>query len=165
MSRPTVAIINRQALRDNLALADALAPTSKSMPMVKANAYGHGAVEVCKTLSCAPAFGVACVEEALALRDAGIQQPLLLLEGTFSADEVNVAAENNFWLMVENEAQKEAILSASTKKSGDYLVGYRYWHASPRFSARGYRTTLSRSSSVKQGCRNDCSSNPFCLRG
>ena len=123
MSRPTVAIINRQALRDNLALADALAPTSKSIPMVKANAYGHGALEVCKTLSCAPAFGVACIEEALALRDAGIQQPLLLLEGTFSADEVNVAAENNFWLMVENEPQKEAILSASTKKAVTIWLG------------------------------------------
>ena len=99
MSRPTVAIINRQALRDNLALADSLAPASKSMPMVKANAYGHGALEVCKALQNAPAFGVACIEEAVELRSAGIEQPILLLEGTFSADEVQIAAENNLWLM------------------------------------------------------------------
>jgi alanine racemase len=81
--------------------------------MVKANAYGHGAVEVSKALSAqAPAFGVACIEEAIALRDAGIEQPILLLEGTFSNDEVNTAAQNNFWLMVENENQKRAIIDA-----------------------------------------------------
>ena len=123
MSRPTVAIINRQALRDNLALADLLAPASKSMPMVKANAYGHGALEVCKALQNAPAFGVACIEEAVALRSAGIEQPILLLEGTFSADEVEVAAENNFWLMVENEAQKQAVLTSSSTQAVNVWLG------------------------------------------
>ena len=37
MARPTVAIIDRQALRDNFMLAQSLAPDSQSMPMVKAN--------------------------------------------------------------------------------------------------------------------------------
>ena len=74
MARPTEAIIDRQALRDNLAIAQSLATQGKSMPMVKANAYGHGAIEVSKALAdVAPAFGVACIEEALALRDAGIK--------------------------------------------------------------------------------------------
>ena len=103
MSRPTVAIIDRQALRHNFALAQSLAPTAKCMPMVKANAYGHGALEVSLALAeQAPAYGVACIEEALDLRNAGIQQPILLLEGTFSRDEVDTASLNNFWLMVEN---------------------------------------------------------------
>ena len=115
MSRPTAAIIDRQALRHNFALAQSLAPTARCMPMVKANAYGHGAVEVSKALSAqAPAFGVACIEEALALRDAGIEKPILLLEGTFSNDEVNIAAQNNFWLMVENDNQQRAIIDANT---------------------------------------------------
>ena len=77
MSRPTVAIINRQALRDNLALADSLAPASKSIPMVKANAYGHGALEVCKALQHAPAFGVACFDEAVALTSPALEQPII----------------------------------------------------------------------------------------
>lgn len=123
MSRPTLAIINRQALRDNLALADSLAPASKSIPMVKANAYGHGALEVCKALQNAPAFGVACIEEAVALRSAGIEQPILLLEGTFSADEVAVAADHNFWLMVENEPQKQAILTSTAEKKVTIWLG------------------------------------------
>ena len=114
MARPTVAIIDRQALRDNFMLAQSLAPDSQSMPMVKANAYGHGALEVCGALAdMAPAFGVACIEEAIALREAGVKQPILLLEGTFSKDEVAIAAQNDFWLMVENTDQKEAVLTAS----------------------------------------------------
>ena len=114
MSRPTVAIIDRQALRDNFMLAQSLAPDSQSMPMVKANAYGHGALEVCGALAdMAPAFGVACIEEAIALREAGVKQPILVLEGTFSKDEVAIAAQNDFWLMVENTNQKEAVLTAS----------------------------------------------------
>jgi alanine racemase len=113
MSRPTVAIIDRQALRHNFALAQSLAPTAKCMPMVKANAYGHGALEVSLALAeQAPAYGVACIEEALDLRNAGIKQPILLLEGTFSRDEVDTASRNNFWLMVENENQKRAIIDA-----------------------------------------------------
>lgn len=116
MSRPSSAIIDIQALRDNFSLAQSLAPASKAMPMVKANAYGHGAVEVAKALADrAPAYGVACIEEALALREAGIKQPILLLEGTYSAEEVPLAAQENFWLMVENSPQVEAIIRAKLK--------------------------------------------------
>ena len=116
MSRPSTAIIDIQALRDNFLLAQSLAPDSKTMPMVKANAYGHGALAVAKALEdLAHAFGVACIEEALALREAGIKQPILLLEGTYSADEVPVAEQENLWLMVENKPQVEAILNAQLK--------------------------------------------------
>ena len=67
MSRPTSAIIDLQALRENFLLAQKLAPKAKSMPMVKANAYGHGMLEVASALADnAPAFGVACIEEAIA---------------------------------------------------------------------------------------------------
>ena len=69
MSRPTRAVIDLQALRHNYQLAQSLAPESKTIPMVKANAYGHGAVKVSQALAdIAPAFGVACIEEALELR-------------------------------------------------------------------------------------------------
>lgn len=113
MSRPTSAIIDLKALRENFYLAQQLAPNSKSMPMVKANAYGHGMIEVANALAdSAPAFGVACIEEALALRKANIKQPILLLEGPHSADEIGIAAKHGFWLMLENHNQLQAILSA-----------------------------------------------------
>jgi len=114
MTRPTVAIIDLKALRANFDLVKSLAPEASIIPMVKANAYGHGMVEVCRALSqSAPAFGVASIDEALVLREAGIKQPILLLEGTFSSDEVEIAAANNFMLMIENSAQKDAIINAS----------------------------------------------------
>ena len=113
MSRPTRAVIDIQALRHNYQLAQSLAPESKTIPMVKANAYGHGAVKVSQALAdIAPAFGVACIEEALELRDAGIKQPILLLEGAFDAAELKLAATKGFWVMVENHQQKEAIINA-----------------------------------------------------
>ena len=113
MSRPTSAIIDLQALRDNFSLAQKLSPNAKSMPMVKANAYGHGMIEVAQALAdSAPAFGVACIEEALALRKANIAQPILLLEGPHSADEVGIAEQHGFWLMLENHNQLQAVLSA-----------------------------------------------------
>ncbi|MGB2115521.1 MAG: alanine racemase [Porticoccaceae bacterium] len=113
MSRPTSAIIDLQALRENFFLAQKLAPNCKSMPMVKANAYGHGMVEVANALAdSAPAFGVACIEEALALRKVNIKQPILLLEGPHSADEVGIAEKHGFWLMLENHNQLQAVLSA-----------------------------------------------------
>jgi alanine racemase len=124
MSRPTQATINLQALRDNFALAQSLAVDSQTMPMVKANAYGHGMVKVAQALAeVAPAFGVACIEEALELREAGISQPILLLEGTFSADEVNTAALKGFWLMVENHPQKEAVINADIAQQVNIWLG------------------------------------------
>ncbi|MDG1495655.1 MAG: alanine racemase [Porticoccaceae bacterium] len=113
MSRPTRAVIDLQALRHNYQLAQSLAPKSKTVPMVKANAYGHGAARVAEALSdLAPAFGVACIEEALELRDAGIKQPILLLEGGFDAAELQLAATKGFWVMVENHRQKDAVINA-----------------------------------------------------
>lgn len=113
MSRPTRALIDLDALRHNYKLAQSLAPASKTMPMVKANAYGHGAVTVAEALAdSAPAFGVACIEEALELRAAGIKQPILLLEGIFDASEIKLAARHGLWLMVENHRQQDAIISA-----------------------------------------------------
>ncbi len=114
MSRPTKALIDLTALRHNYALACRLGPQDKTLAVIKANAYGHGAIHIARELEAAvPAFGVACIEEALALRQAGVNKPILLLEGTFTADEVAIAVEQNFWLMVENKHQVQAIVDAS----------------------------------------------------
>jgi alanine racemase len=83
------------------------------MAIIKANAYGHGAVMVARILEPhADGFGVACIEEALELREAGITLPILLLEGIFESDELKLAAAHNFWLMIENEWQLSALEQA-----------------------------------------------------
>ena len=113
MSRPTRAIIDLEALRHNYGVARELSGTGQAMPIVKANAYGHGAVGIARCLQeLAPAMGVACIEEAIELRDAGIDTPILLLEGFFTPDELHEAASRNFWLMLHNEWQLKALAKA-----------------------------------------------------
>ena len=61
-------VVNRRALRHNLQRLRELAPASKLVAVVKANAYGHGLLETARTLPDADAFGVARLEEALRTR-------------------------------------------------------------------------------------------------
>ena len=61
------------------------------MAVIKGNAYGHGIIPVARALSDADAFGVARLAEAIALRDAGIDHPLVLLGGVLSRDDLDVA--------------------------------------------------------------------------
>ena len=117
MARPTKALIDIAALWHNCDLARTLAPRGKMVAAVKANAYGHGAVEIARALeSRVDALGVAGIGEALALRDAGITAPILLLEGCFSAAEVTLASQRDFWLMVESQEQQQAIVSAKLER-------------------------------------------------
>src|SRR5262249_48121484 len=67
-------------------LRDYVAP-AQIMPVVKANAYGHGLVPCAKRLEKegAPYFGVAFLEEGVELRKAGITKPVLVFGGIFNA--------------------------------------------------------------------------------
>ncbi|MEP5569568.1 MAG: alanine racemase [Halioglobus sp.] len=106
MARANQARLDLAALRHNLQHAKQLAPQSKVMCVVKANGYGHGALNVASTLApLSDALAVACIEEALELREGGIDAPILLLEGIFEAQELLIASEHNFWVMVDNRQQ------------------------------------------------------------
>lgn len=76
--------INLDAIRDNFdALKKLISPETKTMAIVKANAYGHGAVRVAKELeNRADYFAVAALEEAMELRENGIKKPILILAYT-----------------------------------------------------------------------------------
>jgi alanine racemase len=106
MARPNQARLSLCALRNNLALARSLAPGSKIMAVVKANAYGHGALTIAGALEpLVDAMAVACIEEAVALRNGGIRAPILLLQGAFEASELDTAVQHDLWLTVANEQQ------------------------------------------------------------
>lgn len=106
MARPNRAELNLAALRSNVAVIRELAPASRIMGVVKANAYGHGAVCVARTLeTLTDGLAVACIEEAVELRDAGIAGPVLLMEGVFEAAELELAAQLGFWITIDNESQ------------------------------------------------------------
>jgi alanine racemase len=92
--RPTWAEISLGALRRNFERVRALAQrrSCRVMAVIKADAYGHGAVPVAKVLAeCGVDwFGVATVEEAIELREAGVHQPILLLGGLYMSDPVDL---------------------------------------------------------------------------
>lgn len=117
MARPNQARLNLAALRNNLAVAKALAPQSRAMAVVKANAYGHGALVMAKELApLTDALAVACIEEAVALRDGGVETPILLLQGVFEAKEIELATQCDFWVMVNNEQQLHWLEEATVKQ-------------------------------------------------
>jgi alanine racemase len=86
-SHPTLAVIDLGAFCHNLALVHrSVDPGVKVAPMVKADGYGHGAWPLCKAAleaGLAEVFGVAHVDEAIALREAGLQEPIIVLGGCF----------------------------------------------------------------------------------
>lgn len=114
--RPTRAFIDTNALRANLRRVCALAPDSKVIAILKANAYGHGQLVVARALDEADAFGVAFLEEALELRNGGIEKPVVLLEGFFGAHELPFLERYGLWTVVHNEAQVEALERARLER-------------------------------------------------
>ncbi|AMO58709.1 alanine racemase [Endozoicomonas montiporae] len=110
MSRPAKAVINLDALQHNYQLAKSLANqerrNGKVLAVVKADAYGHGAVACAQALADqADGFAVACIEEALELRSIGIRQSILLLEGFFEASELVEISRHKLDIVVQSPEQ------------------------------------------------------------
>jgi alanine racemase len=113
MSRPTHALIDTAAFIANYRLAKSLAPGASALAVVKANGYGHGSVPLARALADeADAYGVACTEEAMELRESGIDNPILLMEGPFEPDEITNAALHGFSLVIHAQYQVDWLLAA-----------------------------------------------------
>ncbi|MGE8360622.1 alanine racemase [Pseudomonas sp.] len=131
--RPARALIDLNALRHNYRLAREVSG-ARALAVVKADAYGHGAVRCAQALDGeTDGFAVACIEEALQLREAGIQAPILLLEGFFEADELALIEQHRLWCVVHSAWQIDAIEQASLRApltlwlkldSGMHRVGF-----------------------------------------
>lgn len=115
MARPTSLEIDLGALQHNYAKIKHFAPTSKVVAMVKANAYGHGLDCIVPSIN-ADAFGVACIDEALAIRKLGVSIPVVLLEGIFNESELQAVAENQFEIVVHHTWQVELLEKAKINK-------------------------------------------------
>lgn len=111
--RPIVAHISEAALAHNLAQVRRYAPQSKVISVVKANAYGHGLLNAARGLKETDAFAVLNISEAIALRDAGYQHPILLLEGVFSAEEMTLVDRYHLDTVVSHQAQLSWVLDSA----------------------------------------------------
>ncbi|MCP4040863.1 MAG: alanine racemase [Gammaproteobacteria bacterium] len=109
MTRPTRALIDLDAWRYNLERVRTAAAGRKVVAIVKADAYGHGLEYVPTALESADAFGVASLEEAISLRDAGIKCPVVLLEGFFASDELDDVSRYGLDVVIHHNEQVEQL--------------------------------------------------------
>jgi alanine racemase len=112
MSRPAKVHIHLDAFRHNYRIAKQQ-HGGKALAVIKANAYGHGAIKCAQAImNEADGYAVACLEEALQLRQAGIQHPILLLEGFFEAAELTEIVAHQLWIVVHAMWQVEILLES-----------------------------------------------------
>ncbi|MBF4456285.1 alanine racemase [Acinetobacter sp. SK-43] len=135
--RQATIYIDSEALQYNLNRVKQLAPHSQIVSMVKANAYGHGVQDCLAALNATDAFGVACLEEALEIRRLGYTQPITLIEGVFTEDEMEDVIQQKLecvvhrheqveWLIQNNEAYNALGLKVWVKlNSGMNRLGFK----------------------------------------
>jgi len=105
MSRPIQATVSVSALRHNYAVAKRAALQSKVFAVVKANAYGHGIERVTRALVRADGFATVELDGAVATRERGFAEPILLLEGFFAPAELPVIAAADLAVAVHGDEQ------------------------------------------------------------
>ncbi len=117
--RPTRAEVSEAALRHNLAAAKKAFAPAEVLAVVKANAYGHGAVQVARVLEDegVAMLAVALIEEGIELRNAGVRAPILVMGGSY---------EGGYELLVEHELTPTVFraehLSGLREAAGDKAV-------------------------------------------
>lgn len=118
-----LARIDLDALRHNFRLVREAAPGRRVLAVVKADAYGHGALAVASALDEADGFGVARVEEGVALREAGIGARIMVLGGINEAAEVPAALRARLDVVIHHPVQIDLLRRALQGVPG----GFRCW--------------------------------------
>lgn len=118
MSRPTYIDIDLGALSHNARLARSLAGPAQLMAAVKADAYGHGLVPCAQTLApMVDGLAVAITEEGIALREAGVTAPILVLEGPFDKDDVQAIVAHDLWSVVHQAHQLSLLCEVDARRT------------------------------------------------
>ncbi len=114
MSRPIRATLDLSALRGNFSIARQSAQGAALWAVIKAGAYGHGLMRAAEALDdLADGYALLDLDDAVALREAGFRQPILLLEGFFEADELPLFAEYGLTPVVHTLEQAEMLTSSA----------------------------------------------------
>jgi alanine racemase len=111
MPRPIRATISSAALKHNLGIARRHAAGSKVWAVIKANGYGHGLLRAAKALEAADGFALLDMVEALRLRSAGVDKPILMLEGFFKPQDLPFLEKYALTPVVHSLAQVEMLKS------------------------------------------------------
>ncbi|MCP4979807.1 MAG: alanine racemase [Gammaproteobacteria bacterium] len=121
-NRYSSAIIDLEALRENFRLLKEIAGGNRLIAVVKADAYGHGAVEVASELKEADAFAVASVGEAVALREAEVKQKILVMGGFVCAEELRTCIEHRLDPVLHHQHHLDCLAETSELTDLDVWV-------------------------------------------
>lgn len=104
-NRALTIAVDLNAIRHNLNIAKQASANQKIFAVVKADAYGHGAVRVAQALEAADGFAVVTLNEAIELREAFITQPILVLQSAQCQSEASAFVQYNLWPVIHCEEQ------------------------------------------------------------
>ncbi len=113
MPRPLVATTDISAMRSNLALARSMMPDTRVWAVVKADAYRHGLANAFQAFAAADGLSLVELDRAIALRELGWQKPLMMMEGMFSADELESFQRYQLQPVIHNPAQLDMLKHAT----------------------------------------------------
>ncbi len=111
-----VAYIDLKVLEGNLQMIKSrINAGAKILCAVKANAYGHGAVEVSRRLEKAGVdyLGVATIDEGIELRERSIGLPVLVMSGVLPWEDVELVVRHELSIVIHNAKMLERIVAAS----------------------------------------------------
>ncbi|OIQ75026.1 alanine racemase, catabolic [mine drainage metagenome] len=148
MPRPIQAYIHTDALAHNLQRARRAAAGAKVWAVVKANAYGHGLARVFSALRSADGFALLDLAEAETLRALGWGGPILLLEGTFGADDLARCERLNLWHTVHDAAQINWLAARSKPRAHRVFAKLNTGMNRLGFSPEQYRAAWQRLSQL-----------------
>jgi alanine racemase len=117
MPRPLVATISLAAMQHNLSVASQHAAAAKVWAVVKANAYGHGLLNGMQGFAAADGLALIEFDKAIALREAGWQKPILMLEGCFDHADLVTAARYRLTFAVHCEDQLRMLEAATRERA------------------------------------------------
>lgn len=124
VERPTSATIHLPAIRANFAVAQKRSAGRDPIAVIKADAYGHGAVRVAQALTDAGCsrFAVTTVPEAEALRDAGVRAPILVLGGVWGSEEAQAAVARELVPVIHHAGHLEWLAAAARDRAAPLPV-------------------------------------------
>ncbi|EKT63666.1 alanine racemase [Providencia burhodogranariea] len=109
MPRPISAVIHLQNFHHNLSIVREHVGLSKIWSVMKADAYGHGIEQVWQALAETDGFAVLDLHEAILLRERGWQGPILLLEGFFQPEDLDIIIQYQLTTALHSTWQLDAI--------------------------------------------------------
>ncbi|MGR9101176.1 MAG: alanine racemase [Gammaproteobacteria bacterium] len=122
MTPAAYAVLDLPAFRHNLDTVRSLAPAARIMAVIKANGYGHGLLRSAQALKKVDAFAVARVDEAVRLRQSGIDRRIAVLEGFCCREELDLLLEHGCEAVIHSTVQVDLLeTSARARKLGVWL--------------------------------------------